>query len=134
MIVLDASVALSWVLADESAPEADQAMHQVVQNGAVVPRIWRYEMLNALLVAERRGRMNSRDIADTLADIARLPITVDEGDADANDILRIARRRALSAYDAAYLALAGRRRLPLATLDNRLQRAALAEGVLLVAN
>ena len=72
MIVLDASVALSWVLADESTPEAEEAMRQA------------------------------------------------------------ARRRKLSAYDAAYLALAGRLRLPLATLDNRLQSAASAEGVPLV--
>lgn len=133
MIVLDASVALSWVLADEGVPEAEEAMRQVMRNGAVVPRIWRYEMLNALLVAERRGRMNSREVADTLADLAQLPITVDEGDEDA-DILGAARRRKLSAYDAAYLALAGRRRLPLATLDNRLRSAASAEGVPLVTN
>lgn len=133
MIVLDASVALSWVLADESAPEAEEAMRRVVQDGAVVPRIWRYEMLNALLVAERRGRINSQDVADTLADLAQLPITVDDGEDDA-DILRVARCRKLSAYDAAYLALAGRRRLPLATLDNQLQSAASAQGVSLVTN
>ena len=128
MIVLDASVALAWVLIDESDPDAEEAMRSVGRDGAFVPGIWRYEMLNALLVNERRGRLGSQDVADTLADLRHLRIAVDE-DADDATILRLARRHGISAYDASYLELAKRRGLPLASLDKRLRTGALAEGV-----
>ena len=109
-------------------PELDGAGWAV---GAIVPAIWHLEVANALLVGERRGRCEQADTSSWTAFLSSLPIAVDEhsGARVLGDVLALARAQNLSAYDAAYLELALRRGLPLATLDKRLKTAAAAVGV-----
>ena len=106
-------------------------MRHVAEEGGVAPRIWWYELRNALLVNERRGRISRQQVSDTLIDSLELGISIDDQH-DASLLLEIARRHGLSVYDAAYLEVAFRRGLPLATLDGRLQRAAGVDGVAVI--
>lgn len=122
-IVLDNSVVLSWCLEDETEPLAEQAMHHVNQYGAVVPGLWWYELRNALVMNERRGRLRVADTAATLADLCQMRISVDQAHNE-GVVLALARAHHLSVYDAAYLEVALRRRLPIASLDRRLRHAA----------
>ena len=126
-IVLDASVFLSWCIGDEEEPAAVDAMQRVVAGGAVVPRIWWYEVRNALLMNERRGRISLRQVSDTVADSMEMGIAIDD-EHDGSVLLDIARWHSLTVYDAAYLEVALRRSLPLVTLDHRLSKAADAFG------
>jgi predicted nucleic acid-binding protein len=129
-LVLDASLALSWLFDDEATAETDRLLDRVRHEGAIVPALWRLELGNILLQAERRGRISRESIAERLTLIARLPISVDpETNARAwRDTLDIARSERLSAYDAAYLELALRRGAPLLTLDQELATAARRRG------
>lgn len=129
-IVIDNSVVLCWCLADESDPLADKAMRRVVENGAVVPGIWWYELRNALIVNERRGRLDAADTVAILTDLGEMSISVDQEHDDVT-ILSLARRHALSVYDAAYIEVALRRGLPLASFDRRLGQAAAARHIAL---
>lgn len=130
-VVLDNSVVLCWCLADEVDPLAHRALLLTIEQGAVAPRLWRYELCNALLVNERRGRLETTDTRTTLFDIAQMRIELDS-DHDEPNLLDLARRHDLTAYDASYLEVARRRGLPLATLDRRLRNAAAAEGAALL--
>ena len=127
-IVIDNSVFLSWCLGDEDDATAAHAMQRVAEEGGVVPRIWWYELRNALLMNERRGRISLRQVSDTLADSLALGIAMDD-EHDGSLLLDIARSHNLTVYDAAYLEVAVRRSLPLATLDRRVRIAAEAIGV-----
>lgn len=127
-IVIDNSVFLSWCLGDEDDPRAARAMQRVAEEGGVVPRIWWYELRNALLMNERRGRISPQQVSDTLDDSLALGIAIDDAH-DGSLLMELARQQALSVYDAAYLEVAFRRSLPLATLDRRLYEAAVAIGV-----
>jgi predicted nucleic acid-binding protein len=128
--VLDASVTLAWAFADESNPVASRGakLLQTASTIALVPEVWWYEVRNTLLLAERRGRIPEAATRGFLQQIARLQIQIDIG---RNDIplLDLARQHNLSVYDAAYLALAIREKIPLATLDTALGAAAAARGV-----
>lgn len=130
-VVLDNSVVLCWCLADEVDPLAHRALLLTIEQGAVAPRLWRYELCNALLVNERRGRLKAADTRTTLLDIAQMRIELDN-DHDEPNLLDLARRHDLTAYDASYLEVARRRGLPLVTLDRRLRSAAAAEGAALL--
>ena len=127
-VVVDCSVFLAWSLADEDEPVATEAMRRIVSDGGVAPGNWWYELRNALLTNERRGRITAQQVAETLADCAALGIATDHSHDEAL-VLGLAREHALSVYDAAYLEVASRRGLPLATLDQRLSGAAGAVGV-----
>ena len=127
-VVVDCSVFLAWSLADEDEPVAIEAMRRVVSAGGVVPVIWWYELRNALLTNERRGRITAQQVAESLADCVALGIETDDRH-DETLVLGLAREHALSVYAAAYLEVASRRRLPLATLDQKLSEAAGATGV-----
>ena len=124
-VVLDNSIILSWCLADESDPIAEQAMQFAIAHSAVVPGIWWYELRNTLVVNERRGRLSAADTQVTLADLREMRITIDR-DHDEAVLLDLSRQHDLSVYDAAYLEVASRRALPLASLDRKLCRAASA--------
>src|SRR5262245_34463860 len=128
--VLDGSVALAWCFHDEADPYADAIAARFPNVEAVVPTIWHLEIANALLMGERRKRSMQADTANWTAFLNSLPIAVDdETTARAwADTLSLARAQDLSAYDAAYLELAMRRRLPLATIDDKLKAAAAAVG------
>lgn len=131
MFILDGSVALAWCFADEADTYADAIANRFPEVEAVVPALWHLEVANALLVGERRRRCDAADVAAWTAYLAALPISVD-GQTDARAfgaILSLARAHTLSTYDAAYLELAQRRGLPLATLDRQLQAAAIAAGL-----
>lgn len=129
--VLDCSVALAWCFHDEADPYADSIAARFPRVQAVVPAIWPLEVANALLMGERRKRSTSVDTAHWLAFLNALPITIADETATHlwNDILNLARGQNLSAYDAAYLELALRQGLPLATLDDKLKAAAAVVGV-----
>jgi predicted nucleic acid-binding protein len=124
--VLDASVAACWAFEDEDHPVAALALERVRTDEARVPSLWWFEVRNTLIVNERRGRLTESDTAAFLRGLARLNVTVDRS-LDEADVLMLARRRRLTVYDAAYLELARRERLPLATLDAALATAARAE-------
>jgi len=133
-LVLDSSVTLAWLHADEGNESVREVQEAVRDRGAWVPSLWRLEVANSLEMGVRRGR-HSAAVRDTmLAQVAQLPIRIDpETDRHAwGTTLRLAERHRLTLYDAAYLELAQRRGLALATLDRNLRQAALAEGVELV--
>jgi len=133
-VALDSSVTLAWVYAAEITEAVRQVFNLVAGNGAWVPAIWRLEVANVLEMGVRRGRHDAAFRDAALADLAMLPIALDpETDRHAwGATARLAARRNLTLYDAAYLELAQRRSLPLATLDRELRAAAAAEGVLLL--
>ena len=120
-------------MGDEEVPAATNAIERVVEGGGIVPRIWWYELRNALLMNERRGRISQQQVSDTLADSLEMGISIDEAHEESL-LLDLARRFELSVYDAAYLEVALRRSLPLATLDHRMRGAAEALGVALLHN
>lgn len=125
-LVLDTSVTLSWHFEDERTPATEAVLAQVVERGAVVPSLWRLEVANGLQSALRRRRITAAYRDATLRDLALLDIAIDpETDAEAwKASLGLADRFGLTLYDAAYLELAVRRRLPLASLDRPLRSAA----------
>jgi len=126
--VLDASITACWAFADEDHPDADLALRRVRTEEAVVPSLWWFEVRNILVVNERRKRITQSGTASFLREIARIPIRVDRDPVEA-EVLRLARGHRLSVYDAAYLELARREGLMLATLDRDLAGAARAESV-----
>ena len=130
-LVLDSSAALAWVFSDEAAPEMDVVFDQVAERGAVVPSLWILEIANALTVAVRRERITRNERDDALADLVALDVSIDpETEQHAwKATLQLADRHGLSVYDASYLELAQRKRLPLVTLDHALVRAAEAASV-----
>lgn len=132
--VLDSSVALAWCFADEASPASDRLLDRLQRDGAVVPALWPLEVANVLRMAERRRRIACSS-SDRFVDLlARLPISIDEETAGRamGDTLALARDRDLTVYDAAYLELARRLVLPLATRDLDLRKAARAERVALL--
>lgn len=133
-LVIDSSMTLAWSFEDEKSEESAAVLRRVAETGAVVPVLWRLEVLNGLQVALRRGRITVAYRDASLTDLRALPIAIDRGTNRHawSATLRLCDRFGLTSYDAAYLELALRRRLPLATLDGGLARAAEAENVPLV--
>ena len=133
-LVLDCSITLAWVYSDETTEVVRDVFGLLSHTGAWVPGIWRLEVANVLEMGVRRRRhdVNFRDL--TLSDLSQLPIQIDaETDRQAwGNTLRLAETHRLTLYDAAYLELALRRNLALATLDQDLRRAAPAEKVRLL--
>jgi predicted nucleic acid-binding protein len=130
-LVLDSSAALAWIYADQTTEAVRQVFDMVAENGALVPSLWRLEVANSLTVAVRRGRIGAEFRNAALADLALLDITTD-AHTDAHSwttTLHLADRFRLTLYDAAYLELAHRRSLPLASLDKELRDAGRALGV-----
>ena len=127
-LVLDSSVTLAWIYSDETTEPIRRLFEAVADEGAFVPTLWRLEVVNSLSVAVRGGRIDADFRRASLADLALLDITTDQyTDFHAwNETLNLADRFKLTLYDAAYLELAGRRGLPLATLDEELRAAATA--------
>jgi len=128
--VLDASISAAWAF-DEVSAAASQARRRMRRESALAPSLWWFEMRNALIQGERRGRFTETRSARFLRFISRLAITLDRAP-DEGRVLALARRHRLTVYDAAYLELAVREALPLATLDAELAAAAQAEQVALI--
>jgi predicted nucleic acid-binding protein len=126
--VLDASVAIVWALRDENHPIADLAFSMMQIGSAVVPVIWWYEVRNVLIQCEQRGRILPDDSDLFLLNLGRLRIEV-ESLLPTPRVMDLARKHNLSTYDAAYLALAVRESLGIATLDRALESACRIEAV-----
>ena len=130
-IVLDASMTLAWLFEDEQTDQVLATINPVYMGGASVPPLWRYEVANGLQMAIRRQRITPDYRTRCLDKIDELPITIDpDGVSEIwSTTIKLADLYRLTVYDAAYLELAQRRRLPLATLDAALSKAARESGV-----
>ena len=124
--VVDCSVTMGWCFEDEHDPYSEAILEKLGHWEATVPSVWTFEVANTLLVGERRKRLSKPDASNFLAFLDHLPITIDESSTRRalSSVLALAREQNLSAYDAAYLELAVREGLPLATLDRALMKAA----------
>lgn len=133
-VVLDSSVTLAWLYSDELTAPVRHVFERVTASRAWVPSLWRLEVANSLHMAVRRRRIDAAFRDASLADLALLNIGTDP-DTDAfawSTTLRLADTHGLTLYDAAYLELAQRMALPLATLDAELRTAGHALGVALL--
>lgn len=130
-LVLDASIALAWAYNNENTSGTRLVFEKVLAEGAWVPGLWRLEVANVLEMGVRRARTDAAFRDATLADLLSLPISIDtETNVHAwTETLDLAERHRLTLYDAAYLELAIRRALPLATLDAELISAARTEKI-----
>ncbi|MCC7365225.1 MAG: type II toxin-antitoxin system VapC family toxin [Dehalococcoidia bacterium] len=131
---MDASVALAWGFDDEASSFAVDVLSRVVSEGATAPAIWPLEVLNGIVQAERRGRINAttaRRMHQSIMDL-RVQVEAVPGPPALRAIHVVARERGLTAYDAAYVELARRMSVPLATLDVRLRTAAESAGVVVL--
>jgi predicted nucleic acid-binding protein len=131
--VLDNSIVMAWSFEDETNDYADAVLDRLAITRALVPALWPLEVANALLMGERRKRSTEAETVKWIGILKSLPIVID-GETNAHawsDTLALARGQNLSAYDAAYLELAIRRGLPLATIDGKLELAAQTVGVAL---
>jgi predicted nucleic acid-binding protein len=135
-LVLDCSMTLAWILDDEQPELVANVLDRVVEEGALAPTLWPLEVGNALLVAERRGRLSVGNRVQALRDLSDLPIALDDETAGRawRETMRLAETQNLTLYDAAYLELALRRGLALATLDKALRDAAGRVGVSIFTN
>lgn len=124
--VLDCSVAAAWLFDDEADPETDALLERVAEEGAMVPNLWHLEVANVLRQAERWGRITAAQVNAGLEALSDLPIHTDTETAARafHDVIALARRHDLTTYDAAYLELALRSGVPLATRDRALLAAA----------
>ena len=133
-IALDASLTLQWFLEDEADRGYSlSVLQRLSTDSAIVPVLWFYEVGNGLTMACRRKRITAKHVEEYLVRIRELPICAEN--ADPPGILRlpeVARTYELTNYDAAYLELAMRRKVALATTDEALRRAADKAGVVLV--
>jgi len=130
-LVLDASLALQWFLEDEAGRKYSlSVLTSLSEKRAVVPPLWFYEVGNGLLMAYRRKRIAQEQIDGFLTRLKDLPIeAATQAPAELLELPALAQTHGLTNYDAAYLSLALRLRLPLATTDAALRRAATAAGV-----
>ena len=124
-LVLDSSATLAWIYGDEITAAIEKVLDTVIDKGAWVPAIWHLEIGNSLQMAVNHGRIKASFRDATLADLSKLNIKIDE---ETNmhawpETLQLAQKFKLTLYDAAYLELAQRKVLPLASLDEDLRKA-----------
>lgn len=128
-LVLDNSVVSGWLLDNQATPYTDAIAQHLQKDRAVAPALLRLEYANVLRTACKRSRMSAQQAQDAIAQLAALPIDIDQEPPDAGQLLALALRYDLSSYDATYLDLALRRQLPVATQDIALAQAARLAGV-----
>jgi predicted nucleic acid-binding protein len=133
-LVLDCSATIAWFMPDEDRANAQRLLDLVTEDGTVVPNLWPLEVANALLLGVRRNRVSPEHCTRALTSLGALPIEIDnETTARAWDpTFELAVRFGLTLYDACYLELAQRRKLPLASLDRELRAAGRALGLSLL--
>lgn len=133
-LVLDSSVALTWCFEDEHTPATLALLDQVAETGAMAPALWPLEILNGLAMAERRGRLDAARRHQLAGFLRDLPVDLDPETASQawTATALLAERYRLTLYDAAYLELAQRLDLPLATLDQELRTAGSALDIVLL--
>lgn len=130
--VMDASVAIAGLSADEDHRESRELVERAISDGVVVPALWPYEVANILALKSRRGTISAESLKLALRSIRDFLLTIENFKPDSEtftEAIALAQTHRLSVYDAAYVEVALRRRLPLATLDARLLAAAHAAGV-----
>lgn len=133
--VLDCSVAVAWMLADESSEYTNQLLDNMPASSVWVPNLWRTEVANAMRVAYRQKRVSLEVLLKNLEQLNLFNIQVAEHDLGQNSpshILQFSLKHDLSSYDASYLYIAQRMNLPLATLDKNLRRAAVSAKIQLL--
>lgn len=130
-LVIDGSVALSWCFPDEKNADSDAILQLLADQPGVAPDIFWYEIRNALIVSERRGRITASGSAEFLADLNALGIAL-AAPGDEAVVMSLARDHQLSVYDAAYLELAKREGHTLCTFDEKLRAAARKSGMQLL--
>ena len=125
---------MAWFFEDEASADADAVLQRVRDTGAIVPALWYWEVANVLIMASKRGRISSSDIAVRLHLLSALPIRIDENSPGRvwHDTISFAQTHALTAYDASYLELAVRKSAELATLDKAMRKAASNAGIKLL--
>ena len=131
--VLDASIALRWCFADEATAETEAilSMLQDQEGAALVPGIFRYEVLNGLGKGVTRGRLDRSEAFLLWQEIQELPIRTVDVPVD-EQLLELALKHNLAVYDASYLSLVLSRKLPIATVDGKLQTAAQSLGMSII--
>jgi predicted nucleic acid-binding protein len=127
--VVDNSVVIGWLVPAQATAYTRRILERVRREQVVVPSLWPVELANVMIVRRRRAAMTPAQIHSALQRIQRLRIAVDGAAVSPESLFSIGERHGLSAYDAAYLELAQRRGIPLATGDDRLKLAARAAGV-----
>lgn len=128
-LVVDASVSAAWFLPDEATPYTEAALQATAERAVHVPMLWLLEMGNLLLSAQRRRRINDAKRRELVTRAQALRLQVDREPVLMTTLDALAARHALSVYDAAYLELALRLRLPLATLDVAMLKSMTDAGV-----
>lgn len=127
--VVDASVSAAWFLPDEATPFTEAALQATAAVEVWVPALWLLEVGNLLLSAQRRKRIGAAKRRELVGAAAALRLRVDREPVSMVELDALAARHKFSAYDAAYLELAVRRSLPLATVDAALMSSLAAAGV-----
>lgn len=128
-LVLDNSVVSGWLLENQSTPYTDAIARRLQDDRAVAPPLLRLEYTNVLRTACKRNRINAQQAQEAIGQLATLPVDIDSEPPDAGQLLALALQYDLTSYDAAYLHLALRRQLPVATQDAALAQAARLAGV-----
>jgi predicted nucleic acid-binding protein len=125
-LVLDCSITMSWCFEDESNEYSDRVLEFLSHAHAIVPTIWPLEVANVLLIAKRKKRITEHQLRAFLKDLSFLPIKIDNSSTHRalDDVYEIAKQTHLTIYDAAYIDLAIKEKIPLATKDNALLKAA----------
>lgn len=127
--VIDASAAAGWFFADQATPQSEALLGATADDEVWVPALWLLEIGNMLLSAERRGRIPAAQRRALVMQAAALRLRIDREPVPMTEIDALAAQHRLTAYDAAYLELASRRNLSLATLDTALLAAMSAAGI-----
>lgn len=131
MFVVDCSMTMAWLFDDEKSPSSEKVLDRLNNEPAVVPSLWILEVINVLLVGEKRKRITPSQTTHFLNVLNNLPIQIIENETlqQSESLLFLARTYGLTSYDSAYLDLASRQGLPLATLDAQLIKAAQTLGI-----
>jgi predicted nucleic acid-binding protein len=132
--VIDCSITMTWCFDDEATDTTRAVARRLVAESVLVPSHWHLEVANVLLTTQRNKRLKPSDAADFVQRLSQFAIEVDPslGENTFARLLPLSQKHKLTSYDAAYLELAMRTRLPLASLDKALRLAAAAEGVTLL--
>ena len=132
--IVDCSVAMSWLFKDETTSATRALLERLESETAAVPDLWYLEVANVLVLATRKGRITAAQSADFIRQIQALDLQADEAAASRafDEVLPLAATHGLTSYDAVYLDLALRTKLPIATLDEPLRKAAKSHGIKLL--
>lgn len=130
--VLDCSVTMSWCFKDEQDDYAGHCLRLLEKTEAAVPALWALEVMNVLLVAERRGRLLPSESEEFVGLLGLLPIIVEPASGISSRVMDLGRTYGLSAYDAAYIELSLRKGLPMATKDDAVRKVMASLGIEIV--